>query len=412
MKYQSWYKYNSVLCCLFILAVMLRLLALWIAPEVHLSTNAKSTYLGGARLILHGQGLKDPAYPIFTPPLYAILIATGSWLFGDDQLPIKVFQILLDSLTCILLYAIIHEFFAPEVSLLAGIGWAVYPFAIYATLYIGSEAIFTFLLCLSVLLALKGFKRQSWKFYCSAGIVLGLATLTRGTTQFLPVFLFGVLIIFYRSLPKGVMQGCFMFMISFAITISPWTVRNYLVLHEFVPVATGGSVVLQGASDEFLTIENKRKYEGYFKQLKERGIHLPSNDEGPVAMDRFFIRAGVESYKIRFENDPLSIVPFMAMKLGRLWYSTESGNNERVILLINSLIYVPALIGVWIAWSRHRQYLWILGPVILYFVFLHWLTLPLFRYMLPVMPFIIGLAGLGITTVVDDHLRKSRIAAL
>lgn len=410
MKPEAIYQHRKAMIALFILSLVLRLFAMWIVPAPHLSTNAVTAYLGGAQLILEGEGFKDPLYPVFTPPLYAVVIAFGSYVFGNEQVPIKLFQIVLDSITSVMVYVIVRELIGSSVGIFSAIGWAVYPFSIYATLYIGSEAMFTFLLSLFVLLALRIVQNpQSWKLYSSAGMVLGFATLTRGTTQFLPVFLLLGLLVAYRHLPKGVIQGCMIFLLSYGVILCPWAVRNYLVLHEFVPVATGGSVLLQGASDEFLTIENKKHYEKYFEQLEARGLHVPSNEDGPVAMDRFFIRAGLESYKMRLEQDPLSIVPFMAMKFGRLWYSTESGNNERIILFINGLIYVAAVMGSWVAWVRHRQYLAILGPGILYFILLHWLTLPLFRYMLPVMPFIIALAGLGITESLETYGRKSQV---
>jgi hypothetical protein len=182
--------------------------------------------------------------------------------------------------------------------------------------------------------------------------------------------------------------------------------RNSLVLHEFVPVGTGGGVFLQGASDEFLTIENKARYPEYYNRLEERGISQPPNGSGPVEMDRFFIRAGLESYKIRLENDPLSMLPFMAMKFFRLWYATESGNNERIILGINSIIYALALIGLWLSWTRGSRYLYMVGPIILYFVLLHWATLPLFRYILPVMPLIIAFAGIAVFAVYEWLLKR------
>jgi 4-amino-4-deoxy-L-arabinose transferase-like glycosyltransferase len=413
-KQESRVKSNTIgqdrtaMIVLFVLSLAVRLLALWMAPSPILSTNAEIAYLGGARLILEGEGLKDPAYPIFTPPLYAMFIALGSFLFDAEQLPIKIFQIVLDSLTAAIVYAIVRELIGPQVAVLSGLGWALYPFAIYATLYIGSEAMFTFLLCLFLWLAVQLMKRpQSWQLYCAAGAVLGLATLTRGTTQFLPLFLLGVLIIFYRRLPKGVIQGYLIFFLSFAAILSPWAMRNYLVLHEFVPVGTGGGVLLQGASDEFLTIENKARYSEYYERLEKRGIHQPPQGSGPVEMDRFFVRAGLESYKIRLENDPLSLFPFMTMKFFRLWYATESGNNEKIILGMNSLIYALALIGLWLSWTRGRQYLYMVGPIILYFILLHWLTLPLFRYVLPVLPLIIVFAGMTVFMAYEWLVNRS-----
>lgn len=350
----------------------------------------------------------DASYPVYTPPLYAILIALGESLFSDEQLPIKIFQILLDSCTGIIIYVIARDCLGDRIGMFSGFGWALYPFAIYATLYIGSEAVFTFFLCLFLLMVMKGIRYEAWQYYLGAGAALGVATLVRGTTQFLLVFLLAVLIISHRYFQGSIMRGYVLVLLSFAIVLAPWAIRNYFVLHEFVPVATAGSVLLQGSSDEFLTIEHKERYPEYYERLKQRGIQKPSDGIGPVDMDRFLMRVGIENYKMRMETQPFSLVPFMVKKFLRLWYSTESGNNEWMIISINSIIYVPALFGLVLAWKKREQYLWLVAPIILYFIFLHWITLPLFRYMLPVMPLVIVFAGIAVLKLSEEVFGKTQ----
>lgn len=63
---------------LFSASVFVRLFVFLIVPEPHLSTNASIAYLGGAHMLHDGNGFGDPTFPVFTPPLYAILIAGGS----------------------------------------------------------------------------------------------------------------------------------------------------------------------------------------------------------------------------------------------------------------------------------------------------------------------------------------------
>jgi hypothetical protein len=238
---------------------------------------------------------------------------------------------------------------------------------------------------------------------------LGIATLIRGTTQFFPLLAPVLLVLLYRTISKRVILGYLGFCFCFALIIAPWTVRNYLVLKEIVPVATASGVLLQGSREDFFTIDGKiREYPKYFLELEGRGISAPSPGAGPVLMDRYLFRAGLENYKIRAETDPLSFIPFMLLKFGRMWYATESGRNHPIILFANLPLYILAIVGV-ISLFRQRQAppsIWILLFVIAYIAALHWISLPLFRYVLPIMPYVIVLASMGIL-VCFDRLKET-----
>ncbi len=401
--------YPKVIIILFLVSLLIRLIVLWMLPAAHLGTNAVETYLGGAYKIINGTGFSDSSYPVFTPPLYAILIAASFSLFGESLIPIKIAQCFVDSLTVVMVFLIAKRMFGIKTALLSGAILTIYPFTIFTNIYIGTETLFTFLLSIVVLCSLYAIEYDKWRYYWAAGAVLGIATLTRGTTQFYPLFFFLTLFAMGK-VSRLILLKSLAFCLAFALVILPWTLRNYVVLKTFIPVATTGSVFLQGSSEKFLTIEGKWKEEPeYLKLLESRGLKRPPEGKA-YEMDQFLFRAGIETYKIRFENEPLSIVPFMIKKFLRLWYATESGANHGKILAINLLIYLWAICGIWLALrSKETTHFIILG-LIIYFVLLHWISLPLFRYMVPVMPYIIAYAAFAVNVSWEKISKRIELA--
>ena len=386
----------------FVASLFIRLLTVSIFPETHLGTNAKIAYLEGAHLIVEGDGLRDPSYPVFTPPLYAVFIAMSLYLFGDGQIPVKIAQAFADSLTVVMVYLITKHIFGYTTAFLSIAILSIYPFVIYPVTYIGTETFFTLFLSIFVLLCIYAVKYEKLGYYLAAGIVLGLATLIRGTTQFYPLFFLPILASL-RKMDKIMLQSYLVFIVSFGLVILPWSLRNYVVLNDFIPVATAGSVFLQGSSEKFFTIDGKTKeLPKYFEVLRLKGITKPSTSSRPSEKDRFLMRAGLENYRVRLESDPLSMFPFMLKKFFRLWYSTESGRNHGIILAINMLIYPFALGGIILAWVRRKELALLLLGLILYFVILHWVSLPLFRYMVPVMPYVIGLGSFAVIALMGE----------
>lgn len=375
----------------------LRMGAVVLAPEQHLSTNAEIAYLGGAHLLVEGKGFGDPSYPLFTPPLYAGIIAILIHLVGEDQLSIKVVQALADSFTVIVIYFLAREIFDSETALISAAIWAIYPFSIYATLYVGPEAIFTLFLGLTLLLMVYAIKYQSWRHYSGAGILLGLATLIRGTTQFIPL-LFPFMLLYFKRGTKRSIMNYGIFLLSFIIIVAPWSLRNYLVLNDFIPVAAAGGVFLYGSSEKFLIIKDRERHlPELLEELRvKKHLFEPPKGSKPSEHDQYLLQAGIEIYKNTFKDDHLGFVTFMFKKFLRLWYGTESGNNQGYILGVNSLIYLLALVGILISWLQRKQLAVLLIFVLVYFIVLHTVSFPMFRYMLPVMPYVIAFAAFSI----------------
>lgn len=382
---------------IFSVSFVVRIIAFWVLPEPHVSYNAQFAYVKGAQIILEGQGFADPAFPVYTPPLYSLSIATAAFFFGDGITGIKIFQIVLDSVTAIVLYLIAKEIFDAPVALLSAMIWALYPFAIYSTLYVGTEVLFTFFIAVWVWITMWAIKCDRWDYYCAAGVFLGLATLTRGTTQFMPLILFGLLFTF-RKQSVGWLRMYILTVVCFTIVILPWGIRNYLVLKEFIPVGANSSVILYGASEPMLTIGDGRAKEvaRLYEEAKTRGIVPPPEDHAPAERDRYLARVAVDHYKARLRNDPLDLSLFMIKKFFRLWYSTESGSNQSATLAINLGIYILTGVGIVLSWRRRNWEALILLVLVGYFVVIHWMTLPLFRYLIPVMPYLVAFSAVGL----------------
>lgn len=400
---------------IFTIAISLRVLGFILLPEPPLPYNALFAYLKGAELLRSGAGFGDPSFPVFTPPLYSLLLATVGSVSESSTLGIRIAQIVIDSLTAVLTCLLARELVSPRVATFAGIAWALYPFAIYSTQYVGTEVVFAFFLLAFLLYFVWAVKHESRWLDAGAGLCLGLATLTRGTTQFLPLVLPFVLVWFINERGRvlrssGVMLACFV------LVVFPWSLRNYLVLHEIIPIGTNSSVILWGSSKPLLTIDSRvKELPQLYDRARAKGIVASPPDASPAEKDRYFLQLAIENYRQAVSNDPLGLLELLITKFARLWYSTESGNNEIVILLINLLIYPLALIGAVAVWKEQNSFGLLLVGVVIYFALLHWATLPLFRYLLPVMPIILCLACLGfdrtfsVTRFLDVLLRRGTL---
>ena len=132
----------KIISLIFTTALIARVTALYVVPEPHLPYNAIFAYLKGAEMLVDGDGFADISFPVYTPPLYSLIIAMTSILFENEMAAIKVFQIVGDCITSVLIFVSIRKIFDDLTGIVAAFMWCLYPFAIYSTLYIGTEVFF------------------------------------------------------------------------------------------------------------------------------------------------------------------------------------------------------------------------------------------------------------------------------
>lgn len=390
---------------LFGIALLVRFTALAILPEAHLSTNAKNSILRGATLIQNGEFIGNPDYPMLVPPLTAMFVAGIQSVFGNSLIPIKIAQIVMDAFMVVVVFSLGRIILPYAAAVVGSLLLSTYPFTVFSSIYVGTEALFTFLLVLFMYLAIKAIKEERLILFFIAGFFLGLATLTRGTTLFFPLVF--VMFLFWYNKGRArlhVISQSLLFALGFAIVLTPWTIRNHVVLNAAIPASTSSGPLLHGSSEEFWLIEDReRELPKYFRYLKdEKGISGSPNPSW-VQKDQFYRKAAIEKYRQRWEENPWSYFHFFIQKFTRLWYATESGANHTLVLLINLPFYVLGLFGFWMLIRSGNRLAGLISVLLLYVIALHVAVFAYFRYVVPIMPYVLLFAAYGGTSLVQKY---------
>ncbi len=400
------------LLLLFIVSLSIRILGIYLETFFGFGGHVTWRYTDIARNIVSGIGFSDApgVANTFEPPVYPYLLSTLFALFGENLTVVKLSQAVLDSLTTCTLFFITRTALSVNAAYLAAIFYAFYPIAVYSVADVAPETTFSLLLSFALLTLVLALRTGHMRYYLVSGLLLGCATLTRTTTLYFVPFL-ALFLLVMRAGRKPVIRLVLVTLSAFLLTIAPWTVRNYVVSKRFIPVAVMGygEVFLQGSSDEFLTIHDKQQnFPSYFEKLRAKNLAPPVRPT-PKEWNNYAIRAGWERYKEKWEDGGiLSLVKFFAYKFARLWYSTESGANHSMILLVNLPILLLAMMGLVVA-IRLRippGAQWPMWAVVLFFIAVHTVTLPLQRYMAPVMPYLLAYAAFFLTWLASQ--RKAR----
>lgn len=232
-------KIYVILFLIFFFALLLRLTILYILSTTAINADAIQ-YNEIAMSIAEGKGyaMKNGEPTAIRPPLYPFFLA-GIYVFiGNNIKIVQILQSCLLALVCIIIFYIGKNIFDLKTGYIASGVAAVYPMLIYPSYQLLSESLLIFLFSLSLLFVLKS--RDNQYFAILAGFLLSLSVLTKPTVLFtLPFF---IIWIFREHVTQKRLAHTSTFFIAFLMVFIPWTVRNYLIFHDFVPVSTSGGV--------------------------------------------------------------------------------------------------------------------------------------------------------------------------
>jgi 4-amino-4-deoxy-L-arabinose transferase-like glycosyltransferase len=297
---------------------------------------------------------------LFKAPLYQFFLAA---VFAVSGFSFKLFfplQALFGGLTSGLVGLISWEAFQrPDTAWISGFAAAVHPVLVNAASQPYNEDLFFFLFAAAVWFFLVWFRKRDlgWALLC--GVSLGLCTLTRESA--IPLLAaFGIIIIVSsRDLRSWMALGAIS--ITCLAVIAPWTIRNYVRFHAFVPVASIVGEDLATGNNECVASESffmSYWAEGPCIALKDRVVELrtlmPLHDLPPaLQFDRLSRRAAL---------DFIQQYPLLYAKLAirRLWTSllpyVPRGNqrrHERIVLTIYWLaVFPPGWFGLFLSFRE------------------------------------------------------------
>ncbi len=196
---------------------------------------------------------------VYRAPLWPFIMAGISLLFGPGDYFARLFLSLIGSGTCVLVYLFARDLFNSRTGIIAGIAAAIYPELYIYDGWLYTESLYIFLLFAVCYTLFRISRSRTSKIgpWLWCGALLGLLSLTRpnGIIVIGFVIVWAIGMIWLKVLKRRpAITGCIAAALLACVLIAPWTVRNYLVSHSFIPVATGDGTVLLGAyNNQILT---------------------------------------------------------------------------------------------------------------------------------------------------------------
>ena len=347
-------------------------------------------------------------------PLYPYILAVLYRVIGPDLMAVRLLQIAMGSLSCVLIYRVGAACLGKRTGITAGVLSCFYvPFIFYEGMVI-KTSLGIFLNLLLVLLLLSCRARSRYWNFLGAGILLGLSALVRENVLILaPVLALWLAVTARKS---GLVA---LFLAGVIIVIAPVTLRNYIVGGEFVPIAcnfgftlySGNNPGADGTQQPPEAVRRTPEFEyPDYKLLAERAV---GRSLGPTEVSRFWAGRAQE-FAGRY---PLIALKLLLRKLALFWNSYEIADNHnlyffktrhsalQIIPLGFGVIGPLCLLGMALSVRRWRRCL-----VLYLFIFSYMISVVAFyvsaRFRLPAVPYLIIFASAGLTSIYDLIMRK------
>jgi hypothetical protein len=268
---------RGVALALLAAALLLRVGLVIATPHYRLGSDA-ADYDRHARSLAAGHGypastvapgggptaLRPPGYPVFAGAVYLVT--------GPRPNAVRLVQALLGALTAALTGLLAARVWGTRAGLFALGVAAVFPPLLAIGTAVTPEALFLPLELAAVLALLVHRDGRRLRWALAAGALAGLAILTRqnGAVILIPLAL-GAWGLPPRRSARGAAPAVAL-LAAAALVVAPWTVRNALVLHAFVPVSTQSGYTLAGTySDE---TRNARVFPGAWRAPVRLGAQI------------------------------------------------------------------------------------------------------------------------------------------
>ena len=178
------------------------------------------------------------------------------------------------------------------------------------------------------------------------------------------------------------------------LAVGPWTVRNYVALHAFIPMTTKAGSVLWEAS---YGCGESVLYSGGLPPYVETYLREHPNEAEQL---RFFMKEALTSMK----SDPIRYLRLGGVKFVRLWfglgYPVPAFPSQYVQALAHLILLVLA--GLSIPVISNRTALSFVLLILAVFTLAHMATMSNVRFSIPLMPLVFLLAVRGFARLVPQ----------
>lgn len=354
---------------------------------------------------------------VYRAPLWPFTIAGISVVFGPNDYFARLFLSLVGSGTCVLVYLFARDLFGWRIGMLAGVFAAIYPELYIYDGWLYTESLYIFLLfafCYGLYRLLRTPERN-WRIWILCGILLGLLSLTRPNGIIvIGLFIVWAIIIAWQKLLswRVTVKGLLVSTLIALALIAPWTVRNYLVSHAFIPVANGDGTVLLGAYNDAalttITYEGGPKGTWISPILSRPDIAHPYPESTCSAVCEVAREAAYKDAAVQWILDHIHTMPhLLKLHFINMWQPntyeadlpvvrfSQLQSSQFVLRMMKTFpiyLFILAALGFAVTWWRWRELLFIY-IMIVFTIAQNILYYGIPRFRAPIEPMLIILAA-------------------
>jgi len=386
--------FYKALLLILLLSIALRALFSIFFPSPIIS-DAKD-YDSFAKSILHYHIFGENGVPSSDrPPLYPFFLALLYLLPFPDIPTAFIFQIIISSLTVIIIYLLGRRHLGERGGFIAGLIACFTPDYLFFSSALLTETLFIFLFLLGVYI----YEHKGSFYPLLSGILFGFSALTRPEG-----FIFGFFFLFSSLLfSKNLKRALITFLFSL-LTISPWIVRNTRLYGQpcFI-TTTGGGVFWMG--------NNPRGKGGYYWREEDNPLLNP--DLTPIERDRLAYRLALKN----IASHPLMWLKSLGSKTALLLNPIPDSGKTSVLrgtftklgislyyILFTEFLFILSFAGMVGKINSLEPFRFIVAVIAIFYI----LVMVEQRFRAPLLPFLNIFAASTISLGVRKSLTRKR----
>ena len=399
---------NRTLLIILGMSLLIRILYLWFyhnLPDWYQLTIDNNYHVHWAQVIANGNIWGDTTY--FRAPFYVYCLAFLYAVLGTSLWVARLFGLLVGLASICLTYLIGKKLFNEKTGLIAATIQGVYPIIIYFESELLLDSLFLFLVQLTVYRLLIWTEKHTVKNLFIAGVVLGLAAITRPTILVLVPLLL-VIAIIYRKKITSFKKQVIVLLLGIAVFIAPVFLRNLIIAGDPVLIASQGGINFYIGNNEVADGVSAIMPEPMgFNWRIRHVVYIAEKAEGreltPGEVSSYWIRQAITWIR----NHPLDFIKLYGKKLFYNISNKEISNNrdfhwffQKIPLLKYNplsfgLLLIFTVIALFTAVRRNKR-----AQILLAFMVLYITAGALFffnsRYRLPLLPYYFIFAAAGV----------------
>jgi len=326
-----------------------------------------STGVGFAHALNENDPFSQPVeFSAWRTPLYPMFLSLAFHI-SRNMLFLQALQAGLAALALYFFLRLGLLLFGPTAALIAGLAFALYPLLVFYSIDLTTENLFLCLLLAVLFLFYRAAPQISVALSFWLGALVGLSALCRPNGLMLVPALAVAMWLMLRDYKRATLR-VLVLGLGVAVTVLPWTYRNYRLFHRFVLISTNGGANLWFGAYFRLDPNASMALIGYSQHQALRDVPEPERE-------KYYYRQAIAI----LDHSPRRWGEMFASNFTAMYTVIPSAKlHSRTNRLLYTICYLPVLVAGLIGWFLVRRrwrelsllWAWVLADTFLYCIYI------------------------------------------